>query len=211
MSIKKKLGLGIGTAALGLSLVGGGTFAYFSDTAVQASTFASGTLDLNVNPTTNIEFKDIAPGDWIPRTFELVNNGTIDIKKVNLKTAYTIEDKAGNVVTGALADKYAQAIQVDFLTNTGDVGDRPHNVILTKSLKQLSTMNPDDVAKEGDVEGLWVLRDGIKAGSSKEAKDNLIVQFSFKDSKANDQNDLQGLKLKLNWTFEGIQRDGTVK
>ena len=31
MSLKKKLGLGIATAALGMSLVGGGTYAYFND------------------------------------------------------------------------------------------------------------------------------------------------------------------------------------
>ena len=31
MSIKKKLGLGVASAALGLSLIGSGTYAYFSD------------------------------------------------------------------------------------------------------------------------------------------------------------------------------------
>ena len=33
MGIKKKLGLGVASAALGLSLIGGGTFAYFNDIA----------------------------------------------------------------------------------------------------------------------------------------------------------------------------------
>ncbi|MCU5397508.1 CalY family protein, partial [Bacillus toyonensis] len=31
MSLKKKLGVGVVSAALGLSLIGGGTYAYFSD------------------------------------------------------------------------------------------------------------------------------------------------------------------------------------
>ncbi|WP_222119322.1 TasA family protein, partial [Bacillus thuringiensis] len=34
MSMKKKLGMGVITAALGLSLIGGGTYAYFSDKEV---------------------------------------------------------------------------------------------------------------------------------------------------------------------------------
>ena len=33
MGIKQKLGLGVASAALGVALVGGGTYAYFSDTA----------------------------------------------------------------------------------------------------------------------------------------------------------------------------------
>lgn len=39
------------TAALGLSLIGGGTFAYFSDSETTNNTFAAGTLDLAVEPT----------------------------------------------------------------------------------------------------------------------------------------------------------------
>ena len=216
MSIKKKLGLGVGAAALGLSLIGGGTFAYFSDTAEQASTFSSGTLDLSVDPVANVEFKDIAPGDFIPRTFKLINNGSIDIKKVNLKTDYTITKADGSAVTPEIADKYARAIKVNFLVNKGDES-REYEVFAEKTLKDLKGMTPDDLAKEWDREyfvGIpyYVLRDGIKAkGSGVNASDNFKVEFEFVDSKANNQNDLQGLKLDLKWTFEGVQRDGVQK
>ncbi|PRX64062.1 putative ribosomally synthesized peptide with SipW-like signal peptide [Bacillus sp. V-88] len=43
MSIKQKLGLGVASAALGLALVGGGTYAYFSDSVTTNNTFAAGT------------------------------------------------------------------------------------------------------------------------------------------------------------------------
>ncbi|PHD39103.1 cell division protein FtsN, partial [Bacillus toyonensis] len=46
MSLKKKLGVGVVSAALGLSLIGGGTYAYFSDQVVTNNSFAVGTLDL---------------------------------------------------------------------------------------------------------------------------------------------------------------------
>lgn len=49
MGIKKTLGFGVATAALGLTLIGGGTFAYFSDSVETTGTFAAGTLDLNAD------------------------------------------------------------------------------------------------------------------------------------------------------------------
>ena len=48
MSLKKKLAMGIATGALAVSMIGGGTYAYFNDVEVNNSTFAAGTLDINV-------------------------------------------------------------------------------------------------------------------------------------------------------------------
>jgi spore coat-associated protein N len=215
MSLKKKLGLGVASAALGLSLVGGGTYAYFSDTAVQTSTFASGTLDLNVDPTTLITLDKFKPGDWKNQTFKLINNGNLDIKSVNLKTAYSVTKNDGSSVDPALAEKYADAIEVVFLRNVGDgniiTGDFPNQVVSRKSLKQLASMNPDDLAAEWDRTGIvrWALRDGLTAkGTGKESIDDFSVQFQFKNTPNAPQNDLQNLKLNLTWMFEGIQKDG---
>lgn len=47
MGMKKKLSLGVASAALGLALVGGGTWAAFNDVKSTDATFASGTLDLS--------------------------------------------------------------------------------------------------------------------------------------------------------------------
>ncbi|MCC3649344.1 spore coat protein [Cytobacillus oceanisediminis] len=211
MNLKKKLGMGIASAALGISLVGGGTVAYFSDTATQASTFASGTLDLNVDPTTLVNVGNLKPGDWTNKTFKLINNGSLDIKKVKLQTSYTVTKNNGNSVDPALADKYADQIMVDFLVNKGDDG-KGNDIILTKSLKQLKGMTPDQLAQEFDKEWLlifpyYVLRDGISAGTGKESVDDFKVKFRFNDT-GSPQNDLQDLKLNLTWTFEGVQEDG---
>ena len=48
MSLKKKLAMGAMTGALGLSLVGGGTYAAFSDTETASNTFAAGELDIKL-------------------------------------------------------------------------------------------------------------------------------------------------------------------
>ena len=62
MSLKKKLGMGVASAALGLSLIGGGTFAYFSDKEVSNNTFAAGTLDLTLDPKTLVNIENLKPG-----------------------------------------------------------------------------------------------------------------------------------------------------
>lgn len=92
MGIKKQLSMGVISAALGLSLIGGGTYAYFSDNAVVESTFAAGTLDLTANPSKIVNLQNMKPGDSVARTFELKNSGTLDIGKVTLETTYDVND-----------------------------------------------------------------------------------------------------------------------
>src|SRR5699024_9187255 len=84
MGLKKQIGMGITAAALGLTLIGGGTFAYFSDSETNESTFAAGTLDLAAEPTTIVDIDDMKPGDSITRDFILENNGNLDIASVSL-------------------------------------------------------------------------------------------------------------------------------
>ncbi|WP_413376042.1 TasA family protein [Alkalihalobacillus sp. 1P02AB] len=230
MSIKKKLGMGVLTAALGISLIGGGTFAYFSDTATQTNTFASGTIVLDVDPTVQIPMENIKPGDWMPRSFELQNNGTLDMKYVDLKTEYTVT-KNGEAVPNPLANKYAEQLYVQFLKNT--TGDEDYEVLFEVSLKDLRDLTPEDLATKVNIEeimkeegyeywqwiiwplfGYWVTVDpvfedvpeeitGITAGETAD----FTVQFRFNDT-GKAQNDLQDLDLDLTWTFEGFQTDG---
>ncbi|KGA98950.1 spore coat protein [Alkalihalobacillus alcalophilus ATCC 27647 = CGMCC 1.3604] len=230
MSIKKKLGMGVLTAALGISLIGGGTFAYFSDTATQTNTFASGTIVLDVDPTVQIPMENIKPGDWMPRSFELQNNGSLDMKYVDLKTEYKVT-KNGEAVPNPLANKYAEQLYVQFLKNT--TGDEDYEVLFEVSLKDLRDLTPEDLATKVNLEeimleegyeywqwiiwplfGKWVTVDpifgevseeitGIKAGETAD----FTVQFRFNDT-GKAQNDLQDLDLDLTWTFEGFQTDG---
>lgn len=75
MTVKKQLGMGVATAALGLTLIGGGTYAFFSDSVTTNNTFAAGTLDLTAEPTEVINVDNIKPGDSMIRDFELGNDG----------------------------------------------------------------------------------------------------------------------------------------
>jgi|SRR5690625_194816 len=192
MGIKKKLGMGVATAVLGIGLIGGGTFAYFSDTAEATNTFATGTLDLAVNPTTIIELDNLKPGDWMNKTFKLENGGTLDISKVLLTTDYDNEE-------------LAKHIKVNFLKNidkSGAIVDT--NIIFSTTLDKLEGTASDAVQKN-----IWAVfgeASGLKAGDS----DDLYVQFEFVDNKE-EQNELQDQSLELKWTFEAHQTKGEEK
>ncbi|GAB3055919.1 TasA family protein [Virgibacillus ainsalahensis] len=192
MGIKKKLGMGLATAALGMSLISGGTYAYFSDTAETDNTFAAGTLDLAVDPEVIINMENLRPGDYEFRTFYLENNGSLDISEVLINTSYEVIDAEGDNT-----DDLGRHIQVNFLENADKTeGDRYNDIIYSTSLYDLQNMDPDAVAK--NVLGF----ENEPAGLATESTDTMYVQFEFVDNEEN-QNQFQGDKLKLNWSFEG--------
>ncbi|WP_144697353.1 CalY family protein [Fictibacillus phosphorivorans] len=197
MSLKKKLGLGVASAALGLSLVGGGTYAYFSDTEVTNSTFATGTLNLVANPTTIINISNLKPGDTMLRSFKLENQGTLNIKNVLLNTNYTLSDPGNDL---------GEHIRVNFLVNN-DKLDAP---IYSTTLSALKKMSPEAVENTFDY-NFWSEyknfgTNGLVAGSS----DTMWVEFEFVDN-GKDQNQLQGDSLNLEWKFTANQTKGEKK
>ncbi|MEB9907234.1 TasA family protein [Bacillus anthracis] len=199
MSMKKKLGMGVITAAMGLSLIGGGTYAYFSDKEVSQNTFAAGTLDLSVNPEVVINVDNLKPGDEMERGFQLVNKGTLAIGDVKLLTDYSVIDAKGD---NGNAD-FGGHIRVDFLWNL----DKNEVPIWSTTLSELkvSTQNGSipDLVQKGvvDREG-----NGLAPGDD----DTFYVMFTFVDS-GEDQNVFQGDALKLNWTFNSMQASGEEK
>lgn len=195
MGIKKTLGFGVATAALGLTLIGGGTFAYFSDTVETTGTFAAGTLDINADPTAIVDIGNLKPGDQILRSFKLKNSGTLDIKEVLLKTSYTVTNRAGAPDN---TDDFGKHIKVKILKNV----DKLNDVIYETTLFDLQNQTPDAVEK-----GFFLgERSGLRAGNT----DILAVAFEFVDN-GQDQNQFQGDALNLKWTFEARQGAGDIR
>ena len=210
MNLKKKILSGIGTALLGVALIGGGTFAYFSDTEVTNNTFAAGTLDLAVNPSVIIDVDNLKPGDMMVREFVLENNGTLDISSIDLETSYNVVDAKGDNT-----DDFGKHIVVHFLENvdkTGDgwlIGDY-NDVISSTTLYDLQYMTPDAVENLQDwitwLLGLNGEDSGLAAGDS----DLMWVAFEFVDN-GQDQNEFQGDKLELEWKFTAHQTPGEYR
>lgn len=202
VNLKKKLTMGIVTGAMAVSLIGGGTYAYFNDVEVNSNSFAAGTLDINVAGTNAanaiIDVGNLKPGDTMLRTFKLNNTGTLDVSKVILTSKYVVSDVNGNNDGADLGEH----IQVQFLSNI----DKVSTVIYETTLKDLA--NTDVVNGDRDILR-WLAgleSDGLKAGNS----DNLVVKFKFVDNGQN-QNVFQGDSLKLDWTFEAKQTDGVAR
>ncbi|MBM6647587.1 biofilm matrix protein CalY [Bacillus sp. RIT 809] len=197
MSLKKKLGMGVASAALGLSLIGGGTFAFFSDKEVSNNTFAAGTLDLTLNPKTLVDIKDLKPGDSVKKEFLLKNNGTLAIKDVKLATKYSITDAKGDNA----GEDFGKHIKVKFLWNW----DKQSEPVYETTLADLQNVDPDVLARD-----IFAPEWAENGGLAPSSEDYLWVQFVFEDD-GKDQNKFQGDSLNLEWTFNASQTDGEEK
>lgn len=192
MNLKAKLGSGIIAGVLGLSLIGGGTYAYFSDQVTTHNTFAAGTLDLSVEPEVVVEVENMKPGDSVIRDFELQNNGTLNIQTVSLDTNYTVIDAAGDNT-----EDFGEHIQVSFLYNASQMNE----VVYETTLAKLKDMKPEAITDKVFDE---VLKNGgLEVGESHD----LVVVFEFVDN-GEDQNEFQGDQLELEWTFIAEQTAG---
>lgn len=95
MSIKKKIAMALVTTALGATLIGAGTFALFTDTAINAgNTFTAGTLDITVPEAAIFNVTNIAPGDSGSATLEVTNSGSLELR-YDLTKALTGDLAAG--------------------------------------------------------------------------------------------------------------------
>lgn len=192
MGFTQKITKGVMTAALGMSLIGGGTFAYFNDAVDTQNTFAAGTLDLGMNPNAVVNISNIKPGDEIYREFTLENNGTLKIGKVLLDTKYKVEDvKSDNT------EDLAKNIKVTIMYNTSSAT----NTVVETTLYDLQNQQPD-ITEIDTVTGMKP--DGIVPGD----KEKIFVLFEFIDNGKN-QNQFQGDKLQVNWTFNA-QTEGST-
>ena len=193
MGFTKTISKGVMTAALGLSLMGGGTFAYFSDTFETKNTFAAGTLDLSINPNAVVNIDNIKPGDEVYREFTFENKGSLDIYQVLLDTKYSVEDaKSDN------KDDLANHIKVTIMYNTSSATVP----VVETTLAQLKEKQPDLTAIDEFV-GTTQRPDGIPPGE----KEKMFVLFQFVDN-GEDQNQFQGDKLQVDWTFNAKQAPG---
>lgn len=193
MGIKQQLGLGVGTAVLGLTLIGGGTFAYFSDSSETNNTFAAGTLSLDAEPTEVIDVDNLKPGDSMIRDFELQNNGSIDIDTVTLETDYTVIDAEGDNT-----EDFGDFIEVEFLYNADNLDE----VIFETTLSELQDMEPEAISEHIFYPDLG--DDGLPVDEFHD----LVVKFNFVSDVEEDLNQFQGDALELEWTFVGTQADG---
>ncbi|PHG57276.1 TasA family protein [Bacillus toyonensis] len=194
MSFKKKLSVGVISATLGLSFIGGGTYAYFSDQVVTNNTFATGTLDLAIHPTTSLNLNNLKPGDKILKKFNLKNSGTLAIRDIVMKVDYTIDDAMKNNQMEDLGN----FIKVQFLWDW----DPTKKPVYEATLAELKEQDPEIVSKKV-FQSKWTESGGLNPGKT----DWFWIKFTFEDN-GKDQNIFQGDSIVLKMEFQANQTEG---
>jgi spore coat-associated protein N len=211
MGVKKKLGLGLASAALGLSLVGGGTFAYFSDEATIHNGFAAGTLDLEIGkyPGTqwpvNFDLSNLRPGDKVERTFDLKNTGSLAIEDTYLDFAEVSVDNP--LSTTASDDDFLEALTVTYFYETVVNGNYVPQSLLVNS-QSITLKEAIDGQYSGKIQERYLTNDGklnltpdgINAGSNGRYR----IMISFPDTDQS-QNKLQGMVAKVDFNLDARQ------
>jgi spore coat-associated protein N len=212
MGVKKKLGLGLASAALGLSLVGGGTFAYFSDNATIHNSIASGTLKFeakkvdNTSWPVNFDLANFRPGDSVSRTFQLDNTGSLAIESTYLKFVNaTVKDAQG--ADSAFKDELLNTLRVTYFWQSHENDDWiPINIMVNSNTtltlnealnKQYAGKIKTEFLKGGDIN---LTPNGIDTGNF----GRFSVRIQFPDN-GQPQNNLQGLTAKFDFGLEARQ------
>jgi spore coat-associated protein N len=218
MSIKKKMGTGILAGALGLSLVGGGTWAAFNDVETTSNTFAAGTLDLVVGNDTTMDFviSNLKPGDYFTKKLVLTNNGSLDINQIKLHaltqpgwenkdiiglgSKITTEANAGLNTQDDFLKQFKVIITKLGATTTDNVvvyDGRLNALVGTSAIEELTETNDTTV--------------GLASGGT--STYDVYVEFVkddalFSGTRLHKQNKYQGEMSNLKFVFEATQMPG---
>lgn len=226
--------MGAASAALGISLIGGGTWAAFNDTATVNNQFTAGTLDLVVgqnHPSHKINFdlSNMKPGDNVERIFKLNNAGSIAIKEVLLNvTADNFVD--GTPVNGGTNSmlEYLDQFVVDFMSVDGESTlFEPRNDVFSSdvTLKELvdgtftAKVKPAYLGTGGKINlaPLTVAPGGVPERGipvTPTDSDAVFIKITFKNDLTKDANNLyvqnkyQGDKVNFYFNLEATQWDG---
>jgi spore coat-associated protein N len=208
MGIKKKLGLGLASAAMGLSLIGGGTFAYFNDTATLHNSFESGTLVLDIeqvhNFPINFDLENIKPGQSWERQFTLANNGSLDFGNTFMTVTNAGQDNA-------LLDTLKVFYFVDSTAPVFDptAPDAGYLLINSQDITLREAMNGQWAGK---IKAPYITTDGklnlTPLGQTAGTDNKYRMMIKFPETGA-PQNTLQGLSVDVNFNFDARQVPGT--
>lgn len=198
--MKKILGLTV-AALMVMGLVGGGTWAFFSDTETSTgNTFIAGTLDLGLSNTSNtsatgsitgtFSSSNWAPGDNATGTLWINNDGSINISTLTITFNYGSVNTTGRPTTISGSpwsddeDKFDKMV----VAETVNWGGSTVASIQGKTLEEL----------KAGTGGPYTLSGGLTAGTNKD----LYILWRF-DTAAD--NGCQGNTVEVTVTAAGIQ------
>jgi spore coat-associated protein N len=204
MTIKKKLGIGILTGVMGLSLVGGGTWAAFTDEEKANNSFAAGTLNLalldkNTDPLSQaLSISNMKPGDSKEYEIYFDNIGTLAIKDIMMRgqlTGWQNGAKPDGEIKADFENTQGQFLQ-QFLISVKD--GTGADVFAEMPLEEFLSAGPRDAIALATVPetGLPVEND----------LDKIVVKLTFENN--TNQNKYMGDSAQFKLLFTANQQDG---
>ena len=195
----RKLLLSLAALGAAASIAGMATYATFTSSVSQSQTISSGTVSLNLGATgsatnrLNIGASNIAPGDTMQRSVDLINGGTINMASITLTNAATTSSLLDTDAVNGLQltiDKCSQAWTEGGTAPayTYTCGGTTSTVLASRAI----------IGTNIALSNLGALTAGTT--------DHLRFTLSFPSAAGNT---FQGLTSTIQYTFTGTQRAGT--
>jgi spore coat-associated protein N len=198
---RRKLLVSLAVISAAASIAGLGTFATFTSSTSASQTVSSGTVTIALGATgasTNrltVGASNIAPGDTIQRSVDLIDSGTIDLASITLTT---------NATTSSLLDTDATnglQMVIDRCSNAWtEGGTAPAYTYTCSGATSTVLASRAIVGTNLALSNLSALTNGVT--------DHLRVTLSFPSAAPNS---FQNQSSTIQYTFTGTQRAGTNK
>jgi spore coat-associated protein N len=198
---RRKLLVSLAVISAAASVAGLGTFATFTSSTSASQSVSSGTVTIALGATgasTNrltVGASNIAPGDTIQRSVDLIDSGTIDLASITLTT---------NATTSSLLDTDATnglQMVIDRCSNAWtEGGTAPAYTYSCSGATSTVLASRAIVGTNLALSNLAALTNGVT--------DHLRVTLSFPSAAPNS---FQNQSSTIQYTFTGTQRAGTSK
>ncbi len=198
---RRKLLVSLAIVAAAASIAGLGTFATFTSSTSASQSVSSGTVTIALGATgasTNrltVGASNIAPGDTIQRSVDLLNSGSIDLSGITLSTNATASSLLDTDATNGLQ------MVIDRCSNAWTEGGTAPAYTYTCSGATSSVLASRAVVGSNlTLSNLSALTNGVT--------DHMRVTLTFPSAAPNS---FQNQSSTIQYTFTGTQRAGTNK
>ena len=198
---RRKLLVSLAIVAAAASIAGLGTFATFTSSTSASQSVSSGTVTIALGATgasTNrltVGASNIAPGDTIQRSVDLINSGSIDLSAITLTTNATSSSLLDTDATNGLQ------MVIDRCSNAWTEGGvAPAYTYTCSGATSTVLASRAIIGSNLSLSNLSALTNGVT--------DHLRVTLTFPSAAPNS---FQNQSSTIQYTFTGTQRAGTNK
>jgi len=197
---RRKLLVSLAIVAAAASIAGLGTFATFTSSTSASQNVSSGTVTIALGAAgpanrLTVGASNIAPGDTIQRSVDLINSGSIDLSGITLTTSATASSLLDTDATNGLQ------MVIDRCSNAWTEGGvAPAYTYTCSGATSTVLASRAVVGSNLTLSNLAALTNGVT--------DHLRVTLSFPSAAPNS---FQNQSSTIQYTFTGTQRAGTNK